>query len=791
MIPTECSQRDHDASKEKRFGNCICIIAKKPTPKARMIIERNPEVYWRMYNKLKRDKVADVFFKSEAAKILVPLLNERNKEANAAFYKRVGQNPSMYLDNIRERYSRLIESKYVAFVRRLSDKILTENALGYVQSTIDPFELPKNGKKSTVKDYGGDISDEFKAWLESQMNELVDEILLEQCIIECYDAARRRVYEQKQIVERFNKRSQIGKTITNQEDFEAGEKRQFLTTGKQSQAGRGIIQSVLTKAMAALKGIASSMVQSTIGMISDGISRKQPPEKIFKDVQEHVEKQQKKAVGATIDTTTRAGAESQLHAFGDLGHEYVVAIIETMEDDRVCQECQKIAGEEMPIEQAKNLIPIHKNCRCSWKIVSQNPLTAKLSQPEKKKRQKETLYQTIERLGKESEEIETQRLGNLDALDDVEGNAELDKKLVAKQKRLDKKAEENQVAIDQAKINRVYKWFEQLKIGIAETRRKLGDKVKKIWERRKDASVENAISEDGAEAFTIEIETLLGDAIAITKQLQPVIEIRSVMAEQYAEYERMLRLAQDLRDDAARKLEQSKKFDFPLKKYEYVEQNTKSLNDGMVKPTWKKYNAVEKRSVKVYSDFEYYVGITRLVQLGKPTSYLRSLRESVKNGTLTDEQKAFLETCTTKNRNTGKENPAIEMLEHFTNMQCAAAKYKTKKPLLLRRRIQDLGLFRDWQIGEERFLEGIISAYATQEAFDNPDNIRNFGKATTEFRVPVGTHCIPIGNEGMADHNLDEIVLPHNTKVRVLEFQITGDTPHMVVEVIPTEVELL
>jgi hypothetical protein len=105
--------------------------------------------------------------------------------------------------------------------------------------------------------------------------------------------------------------------------------------------------------------------------------------------------------------------------------------------------------------------------------------------------------------------------------------------------------------------------------------------------------------------------------------------------------------------------------------------------------------------------------------------------------------------------------------------------------------VRDLGLFRDWQIGEERFLEGIISTYATQEIFDNPDNIRDFGKATIEFRMPVGTHCIPIGNEVKTDHSLDEIALPHNTKVRVLEFQITGDTPHMVVEVIPTEVELL
>jgi hypothetical protein len=257
------------------------------------------------------------------------------------------------------------------------------------------------------------------------------------------------------------------------------------------------------------------------------------------------------------------------------------------------------------------------------------------------------------------------------------------------------------------------------------------------------------------------------------------------------EYERQLQLAQDLRDDAARKLEQSKKFDLPLKKYEYVEQNVRNFNDGMVKPTWKKYNATEKKSVRIYSDFGYYTGITRIGRSGKPTSYLRSLRESVKNGTLTDEQKDFFYIFTTKNHNTGKENPAIKMLEHFANMQSAAAKYKTEEPLLLRRRVRDLGFFRELHIGEEFPLQGITSTYATREAFDNPANIENFGKATIEFRLPVGTHCVPIGNEGMADHSLDEVALPHNTRVRLLEFQITGDAPRMVVEVVPREVELI
>ena len=170
---------------------------------------------------------------------------------------------------------------------------------------------------------------------------------------------------------------------------------------------------------------------------------------------------------------------------------------------------------------------------------------------------------------------------------------------------------------------------------------------------------------------------------------------------------------------------------------------------------------------------------------GKSTEYLRNLREAIKNGTLTKEQKDFLDDCTKNNQ------PTVEMLEHFVNMQTVATKYKTTEPLLLRRRVTDLGFCRELQIGDVYPFQGITSTFATEEAFNTSKVIKLFGKAVIEIRVSVGTHCIPIGMNGVADNSEDEIALPHGTRAGVLEFQITGDTPHMIVEVIPEPVETL
>ena len=132
----------------------------------------------------------------------------------------------------------------------------------------------------------------------------------------------------------------------------------------------------------------------------------------------------------------------------------------------------------------------------------------------------------------------------------------------------------------------------------------------------------------------------------------------------------------------------------------------------------------------------------------------------------------------------------MEILEMFMNMQTAAMKYKTKEPLLLRRRATSLSRFRSMGIGEELALWGFTSTFATEEAYNHPKVVEFLGKAEIEFRVPVGVYCVPIGEEAMSWKELDDIVLPHGTRVRVLQLQITGDSPSLILEVFPTAIQV-
>jgi SPP1 gp7 family putative phage head morphogenesis protein len=74
-----------------------------------------------------------------------------------------------------------------------------------------------------------------------------------------------------------------------------------------------------------------------------------------------------------------AHAEGQLDAFEKLGTEELRVEAEwvTAGDERVCPSCSAYEGRRFTIEQARGLIPMHVNCRCSWA-----PVTMEVRQPE-------------------------------------------------------------------------------------------------------------------------------------------------------------------------------------------------------------------------------------------------------------------------------------------------------------------------------------------------------------------------------------------------------------------------
>lgn len=53
--------------------------------------------------------------------------------------------------------------------------------------------------------------------------------------------------------------------------------------------------------------------------------------------------------------------------------EGLAAEFTTQGDDKVCPECELLAGEEYTVDEARGVIPVHPNCRCTWEVTIELP----------------------------------------------------------------------------------------------------------------------------------------------------------------------------------------------------------------------------------------------------------------------------------------------------------------------------------------------------------------------------------------------------------------------------------
>jgi hypothetical protein len=235
-------------------------------------------------------------------------------------------------------------------------------------------------------------------------------------------------------------------------------------------------------------------------------------------------------------------------------------------------------------------------------------------------------------------------------------------------------------------------------------------------------------------------------------------------------------------------IEEAKQLDYlaehPTPPDIHVEKSHRDLNDNTAKPYWKTAPEFPRESVRNYSNIKIYDGINGAGRTYSNT-VIKELHNAIKAGTLTEDQKEELSQFSrTVN---GKTTNGEKMIEYLAGMQEAAKLYKTTEPLLLRRRVQHFDYYKQFTNGDIFPLKGITSTFGTESAFNNP-KFKSFGKCIIEIRVPIGTHIIPIGNNGTSWQSLDEIALPHWTQVHLLERYVTTDPPKMIVEVIPSNV---
>ncbi len=152
-------------------------------------------------------------------------------------------------------------------------------------------------------------------------------------------------------------------------DFYKGTKEQFIKTAFEQPEIKSKIQLLYTRTFQELKGVTATIDQQLSRTLAMGLTNGWAPSRIARDMSKNIASINRKRARTIARTEViRAHAEGQLDAFEQLGVEEVGVMAEwaTAGDDRVCPMCGPLEGLILSVKEARDLIPRHPNCRCSW-----------------------------------------------------------------------------------------------------------------------------------------------------------------------------------------------------------------------------------------------------------------------------------------------------------------------------------------------------------------------------------------------------------------------------------------
>ncbi len=152
-------------------------------------------------------------------------------------------------------------------------------------------------------------------------------------------------------------------------DVFAGSKAEFLRSSFGGPVAQSKVELLYNRAFTELEGVTAAMDQQMSRILATGLSRGDAPAAIARELRDNVTKitnTRAKVIART--EIIRAHAEGQLDSYEELGVEKlgVQAEWSTAGDDRVCVICADLEGQVFTIKEARDLIPEHPNCRCTW-----------------------------------------------------------------------------------------------------------------------------------------------------------------------------------------------------------------------------------------------------------------------------------------------------------------------------------------------------------------------------------------------------------------------------------------
>lgn len=274
-----------------------------------------------------------------------------------------------------------IRRRYTLLAQRVQRKIVDENyfeAQQVVDTTPDPGTLwnapyPFTYNTSKIQD--------FKNWLQKQIDSAQiydpDEHLrstrLEDKSLDKYWSDRYVGSAYRQGVIRAYMDAAKSDTdsdydVTESLDFYRGTREGFLSSSFNGPVAVKSLELLSTRAYDQLKGIDAQLAQNISRELTDGFLKGLNPRDMARNLRRQVEITKNRAETIARTEIIHAHAEGQLDSYEALGVDTLEALTEwsTAGDDDVCEECDDLEGKVFTVQDARGLIPLHPNCRCTW-----------------------------------------------------------------------------------------------------------------------------------------------------------------------------------------------------------------------------------------------------------------------------------------------------------------------------------------------------------------------------------------------------------------------------------------
>jgi SPP1 gp7 family putative phage head morphogenesis protein len=129
------------------------------------------------------------------------------------------------------------------------------------------------------------------------------------------------------------------------------------------------IQLLAMRAFERMRDITETASSKLGQVLAQGMLDGSSPRAIAKEMVAQIDVlEAKRALVIARTEIVYAHAEGQLDGYEELGVQELGLQAEwsTAGDDRVCEECHPMEGKVFSVDQARGMIPLHPNCRCTW-----------------------------------------------------------------------------------------------------------------------------------------------------------------------------------------------------------------------------------------------------------------------------------------------------------------------------------------------------------------------------------------------------------------------------------------